>query len=55
MSTAAAGVSFIRSASGVGSFAHNRFANKTLQILLTTKLGSAMIELQRKLGMEVQV
>ena len=33
----------------------DRFANKTLQTLLTTKLGGAMIGLQIKLGMEAQV
>ena len=33
----------------------DRFANKTLQTLLTIKLGGIMIEMQRKLGMEVQV
>ena len=33
----------------------DRFANKTLQTLLTIKLGGVMIELQRKLGMEMQV
>ena len=33
----------------------DRFANKTLQTLLTIKLGGVMIEMQRKLGMEVQV
>ena len=33
----------------------DRFANKTLQTLLTIKLGGVMIGLHRKLGMEVQV